>query len=64
MENQDCKCSECGAVVAVEYERPYQEYAGASVHGGYEWYECSCGHYSCTKPDLRGYSIRENKRGW
>jgi hypothetical protein len=63
MENQDCKCSECGAVVTVEYERPYQEYAGAAVQGGYEWYECSCGHYS-TKTALWGYNIRENKRGW
>ena len=63
MKTDPCKCSECGTAVVVEYERPYQEYAGASVQGGYEWYQCECGHHS-TQTAMRGYNIRENKRGW
>ena len=59
-----CKCAKCGAAVELKHERAWQEYPGASVQGGYDWYECAkCGHYDDT-PNLGGYNIRENARGW
>lgn len=57
------QCGECGASVKMSYESPYQEYPGASVQGGYWYYQCKCGHSDIQK-DLGGYRIIENTRGW
>jgi hypothetical protein len=49
----------------VEYEAPFQEYPGAKVWGGTWYAECEkCGWDKLSDQDLRGYSIRENTRGW
>ncbi len=58
------ECPECAAKVAASYERPYQEYPGASVQGGYHFCECEkCGWNDIFR-DVRGYDVRENTRGW
>ena len=56
-------CANCGASVTLAHEPAFQEYPGASVQGGYDWYDCACGHHS-TETNLRGFNIRENTRGW
>lgn len=58
------KCGQCGATVTLKHEAAYQEYAGASVQGGYDYYACAkCGHED-TITNWRGYNVRENTRGW
>jgi hypothetical protein len=65
MMNEKCKCENCGAPANVEYEAPFQEYPGAKVWGGTWYAECEkCGWDKLSDQDLRGYSIRENTRGW
>jgi len=58
------KCGQCGAVITLQHERAFQEYPGASVQGGYDYYSCAkCGHED-TITNWGGYSVRENTRGW
>ena len=60
-----CKCPECGGNKATStWNAPYQEYAGASVQGGYYWVECPCGHEDIVKGDLSNFNYSENRRGW
>ena len=59
------KCPTCGSSVKRTWEAPHQEYAGASVQGGYWFLECrKCDWCDTQKGSLSGYSIRENTRGW
>lgn len=61
------KCPECGGKIETEYSAPYQEYAGASVQGGYTYaccYTITCGWDDHFKGDLSDFSFRENTRGW
>lgn len=63
-EETECKCGQCGAAVTLQHEPAFQEYPGASVQGGYDYYECAkCGHCD-TQTNLGGYNVRENTRGW
>jgi hypothetical protein len=62
-ENRECKCPKCRASIEWTYEKPYQEYPGAKVWGGYWYAECVCG-WDDTRNDMGGYSVRENTRGW
>jgi hypothetical protein len=64
MTNNTTKCPKCGGNATRTYEPPYQEYAGASVQGGYYYVECSCGHEGHEKADLSDYDYMENTRGW
>jgi len=59
------KCPKCGGKCKSTYEAPYQEYAGASVQGGYYYIMCAkCGHEATINADLSGFNYRENRRGW
>jgi len=58
------KCPKCGGKATSTYEPPYQEYAGASVQGGYYFVECACGHESFERASLDDYNWQENTRGW
>jgi hypothetical protein len=64
MTNNTTKCPKCGGNAKRTYEPPYQEYAGASVQGGYYYVECACGHEGHEKADLSDYNYSENTRGW
>jgi len=64
MNKQTTKCPKCGGKATQTYEPPYQEYAGASVQGGYYYVECPCGHEGTQKVGLQDYNWQENTRGW
>jgi len=64
MNKQTTKCPKCGGKATSTYEPPYQEYAGASVQGGYYYVECPCGHEDIQKTSLQDYNWQENTRGW
>lgn len=63
---EKCKCPECGGKKATStWNPPYQEYAGASVQGGYSYIECpDCGLEDIVRGDLSNFNYRENRRGW
>lgn len=58
-------CPDCGGKVNSSYSPAYQEYAGASVQGGYTYVECiGCGWNDIIDEDLSDFNFQENRRGW